>query len=477
MGWIYFKEPIVESIRSTPHPMLVYVIFGTASVVVLLVMLALWRYIREENFLLRLQSTPEAARYKRVAHSRSGYDLKSLFLAVFAPNRRENHEAVVQHEVHTADETLRGHLALPTYLNGALVGLGLVGTFVGLLDTLADMGALFSSMTQMTDKSADSTQLLSELLGRLQEPMRGMGTAFVASLYGLMSSLVLGLVLHSAKRSCHHVMAVAHELVRQASESYETLIPPVSCNKAAAIWAESVVAMRSQHQQALSLFAQFHNEVAQLGSRIEGLENQIALRNQYDSNRIADTQAALQPVVKVMSNLLEQQTASVHALHDLRSLLQNQTQSKSHPLQAKATEAVWTTYRLTGVVAIVVFASAGWLMHAAGTAHDDVKYIVAEPSNSHSEPPSLKPQAVEHSHASASEADSAHPSHVDATQKQLQIQVKEGDTLRCIATRSKVSLKALLALNPELRNPDFIVPKQWLAVPSSYQEDATCPRK
>ncbi len=491
LGWSYFRDPILDSIRSTPHPELVYLIFGIAGIVVLLVMWALSAYVREISFLMRLRAMPHPNRHTWLSQGHPGVKLQPLFLAVFAPQKRDNHESVIERRLSSAEEALKGYLGLATYLNGALVGLGLVGTFVGLLDTLSDMGSLFSSMTQMGDKNVDSTQMLGELLTRLQEPMRGMGTAFVASLYGLMSSLILGLVLHSAKRSCGHVMAMAHGLMREAAESSaltEVTPPSIEWNEAAAIWAKSLAAMQTQHQQTLQLLDQFRTEVAVLGGRIQGLEQQMAVRNQRDDHRVSDMHASLQPVIEVISGVLVQQTSTVNVLHDLHSLLQTTPVLQTRAARAKAKDRDARWQALQGLGVGVALVSLGWLLHSSMVVQDAFNSVAVSTSGPN---PGLDPVKALASNPVSPEVMQAEPQGQvqaesmavapslpeQAPAENLQIQVREGDTLRCIARRAKVNLKVLLALNPEIQNADLILSKQKLVVPSTYQEGASCLQK
>lgn len=75
------------------------------------------------------------------------------------------------------------------YLVGLLVFLGLLGTFWGLLDTIQAVG---KTIAALDTKGADSTLIFQELKSGLAAPLRGMGTAFASSLFGLSGSLVLG---------------------------------------------------------------------------------------------------------------------------------------------------------------------------------------------------------------------------------------------------------------------------------------------
>ena len=75
------------------------------------------------------------------------------------------------------------------YLTGLLIFLGLLGTFWGLLLTIGSVSDVISSMSV---GSGDLNALFEQLKSGLGKPLRGMGTAFSASMFGLSGALVLG---------------------------------------------------------------------------------------------------------------------------------------------------------------------------------------------------------------------------------------------------------------------------------------------
>jgi hypothetical protein len=75
------------------------------------------------------------------------------------------------------------------YLIGLLVFLGLLGTFWGLLQTVASVGEAVNALSL---GATDVTQIFAQLKTSLEQPLRGMGAAFGSSLFGLSGSLVLG---------------------------------------------------------------------------------------------------------------------------------------------------------------------------------------------------------------------------------------------------------------------------------------------
>ena len=84
------------------------------------------------------------------------------------------------------------------YIIGLLVFLGLLGTFWGLLDTIQSVGKTISALDT---KTADSVLMFQELKSGLAEPLRGMGTAFASSLFGLSGSLIVGFLELQASQS------------------------------------------------------------------------------------------------------------------------------------------------------------------------------------------------------------------------------------------------------------------------------------
>jgi hypothetical protein len=74
------------------------------------------------------------------------------------------------------------------YLGRLLIFLGLLGTFWGLLQTVSSVGAAVSALSG----SAGGEEDIFKLMKALEEPIKGMGTAFSSSLFGLAGSLVIG---------------------------------------------------------------------------------------------------------------------------------------------------------------------------------------------------------------------------------------------------------------------------------------------
>lgn len=75
------------------------------------------------------------------------------------------------------------------YFVGLLVFLGLLGTFWGLLYTINSIGDVIQALGA---QDGNNTSTFKEIIIAIQAPLKGMGTAFSSSLFGLAASLVLG---------------------------------------------------------------------------------------------------------------------------------------------------------------------------------------------------------------------------------------------------------------------------------------------
>lgn len=93
----------------------------------------------------------------------------------------------------TVLDGIRGRLdesrEISRYMISLLIFLGLLGTFWGLLETINAVGNV---IVNLTFDGEDFNKIFAELQAGLQEPLKGMGTAFSSSLFGLGGSLILG---------------------------------------------------------------------------------------------------------------------------------------------------------------------------------------------------------------------------------------------------------------------------------------------
>ncbi|MBI29677.1 MAG: hypothetical protein CFH21_00544 [Alphaproteobacteria bacterium MarineAlpha5_Bin11] len=102
----------------------------------------------------------------------------------FISSSIESNLQEIDSKLATARETSR-------YMVGLLIFLGLLGTFWGLLNTIGSVGDVIGSLAV---NDANMLNFFDSLKEGLNEPLKGMSTAFSSSLFGLAGSLILGFV-------------------------------------------------------------------------------------------------------------------------------------------------------------------------------------------------------------------------------------------------------------------------------------------
>ncbi|MGE8189644.1 MotA/TolQ/ExbB proton channel family protein, partial [Pseudomonas sp. NPDC086278] len=100
-----------------------------------------------------------------------------------------SHDAQLREEIIASFESsldLRSRLA--EYMAGLLIGLGLLGTFIGLMSTMGSIGSVLDAL------NAPGGIKVADMLSGLSQPLAGMSSAFSASLMGLLGSLLMGAI-------------------------------------------------------------------------------------------------------------------------------------------------------------------------------------------------------------------------------------------------------------------------------------------
>ena len=101
-------------------------------------------------------------------------------------------------------EAISSERSLSTYLTGTLILMGLIGTFIGLMEMVASVGGIVGGLAKA---GTGSDEAIKNVIHDLEAPLVGMATGFSASLFGLFGSLALGLVArftNSAMLSLRH---------------------------------------------------------------------------------------------------------------------------------------------------------------------------------------------------------------------------------------------------------------------------------
>lgn len=97
--------------------------------------------------------------------------------------------ATVQMLLHDVDQRINDRKATIMYFSGLMVFLGLLGAFMGLMKTVHSVSDLIGGMDL---SGASGTDGMAKMIEGMKAPLNGMSVGFSSSLFGLMTSMVLG---------------------------------------------------------------------------------------------------------------------------------------------------------------------------------------------------------------------------------------------------------------------------------------------
>ncbi|WP_298190997.1 hypothetical protein [Novosphingobium sp.] len=95
----------------------------------------------------------------------------------------------VQTLLHDVDQRINDRKSTILYFSGLMVFLGLLGAFMGLMKTVHSVSDLIGAMDLSGAAGADS---FGKMIEGMKAPLNGMSVGFSSSLFGLMTSMVLG---------------------------------------------------------------------------------------------------------------------------------------------------------------------------------------------------------------------------------------------------------------------------------------------
>ncbi len=229
-GAAIFFDAIMMTITRNPHPQINYTIFMIILVGGTLILLNARRLVGEARTVVDFARVIRAKTDLSTLQARTArYTgvVSYLFQMVAASSGRSishQEQASIEHELTNARSGLVRRNALPQYLTGLLVGMGLLGTFIGLLATLNDITILISSFAEIDMQTASPLVVFRTMIERMKAPMQSMGIAFSASMFGLLGSIILGLMMVGIRRLQGDIFSLLSSLIAQHIElalSYE----------------------------------------------------------------------------------------------------------------------------------------------------------------------------------------------------------------------------------------------------------------
>ena len=466
-GATVFQDAVVTSIASTPHPEIVYIIFLVAGVAAVSLGINLHDFLKEQSWFDVLRSSsPEDQDRMITALPRSGS--MAYFYRVYMQTRGMPlaiRQPAMEDEMSSVESQMLGRLGMSNLLAGSLVGLGLVGTFIGLLQTLDELSGVFAALGG--GSGSDSGAMFSTMIVKLQGPMQGMGTAFVASLYGLLGSLVIGLTVSSVKSAGERLFRDVREFVNE--ELYPAGGASVAGWPAAAADSGPRGAFSPEQSAALhTMISQEHKAMRDLfihweqsfSKRFDQLANVATHINHQLVDTVNTVGAQAERNTQQLKLVSEAEGRLATAIDDKGGRFVQQLDSLRKDLSI-AQHGVLPVFGRLALAFAVIGALAG--LSAA---------VISLASGSAATPPTVAPVAVV-APAAAPKTQSA-PTAAVATQAPAaavvapeQIIVAEGDSLSRIAIRKGIAVESMIAANPQLSDPMRLYPGDTVNLPKA----------
>jgi hypothetical protein len=224
LGAAVYFDAIRKTIVSNPHPQINYAIFGIILVGGVLIIRSVFRLMHEakalSEFSAAVRDGTDLSTLQGMAINYDGDIAYVLRMIAASGGRSITHQeqAAIEHELEKASSRLYGRNALPQFLTGLLVGMGLLGTFIGLLSTLNDISALIGSFADIDMGKANPIDVFRNMIERMKAPMQSMGIAFSASLFGLLGSIILGMMMVGIRRCLGDILSLLGSEVAQHIE-------------------------------------------------------------------------------------------------------------------------------------------------------------------------------------------------------------------------------------------------------------------
>jgi hypothetical protein len=178
LGTIFFFDAIVGTVNGNPHPQINYIIFGLIVAGCYQMTMHVVRINREaRHFYVYRKAVRSGASKEEIESLLEGatrhYDVELLMQLI--EELRGKSLSSVQHSAIEAELDRFGarqhrRLMLSNFMSGMMVGMGLLGTFIGLLGALAEIGNLIGSFS-LGAGMADPVAAITELVARLTAPM------------------------------------------------------------------------------------------------------------------------------------------------------------------------------------------------------------------------------------------------------------------------------------------------------------------
>lgn len=356
LGTIFFFDAIASTVHGNPHPQINYIIFGLIATGCWQMTMHVVRINKEAQHFYQYRKAVRSGASKAEIESmlegtKAAYDVE-LLMQLTEELRGQSLNSVqhsaVEAELERFAARQQRRLILSNFMSGMMVGMGLLGTFIGLLGALAEIGKLIGSFS-LGAGMADPISAITQLVERLTSPMQAMGVAFSASLFGVLGSLIMGLLMVAVRSASSDLVALVQSgtsLMLDISEDSNSNNPELHALNQAL----GELAQHSPLLQGLAIaldqserrVRELSQSLTQLSSEIASGQNASQLLLAQISEQNLRHEQTLQLIAQQqdqMASLASSQATMASASTRVADLLQHHTDIAQH--QAISQQSLW----------------------------------------------------------------------------------------------------------------------------------------
>ena len=245
------------------------------------------------------------------------------------------HSSAMEPELEALEQYLDKKQELSQFLVGLMVGLGLLGTFIGLLETLVQTSALIGTIAKSAGGGGNMEEEFAKIVGGLQGPLTAMGTAFSASMFGLIGSIMLGFQMVIVRKAAQDfIEEVRTEVLSLAEKSTVNAQVEITERFLSTLFADILLAHKQTSTGLASVISRLDELVpavkvaattaAELAIRVKSQERVL--------EQTSSTVGGVAKVVPIMSSLaassaaiLTKTTSSNERMEEMLTFLPRQT--------------------------------------------------------------------------------------------------------------------------------------------------------
>lgn len=216
--------------------------------------------------------------------------------------------ATVQVLLHDVDQRINDRKSTLIYFSGLMVFLGLLGAFMGLMKTVHSVGDLIGGMDVSGNAGGDS---FGKLIEGMKAPLNGMSVGFSSSLFGLMTSMVLGALerfmtsaMKTLRNEFEHWLSNLAALENAQGESHSGAGADMSgVVRALEVGSKQLRDLREAVAGGANINADAQQSIAHMANAVTTLSQSV--------QKVSDPTPLLQPIADVVAELARNQTMMV----------------------------------------------------------------------------------------------------------------------------------------------------------------------